>query len=129
MSHFTRIKTQLNDLEAVEAAVEGLGYPYARNAFVRGYAGNTTQAELVCSPGREYDIGFVQSSGAEISVVADWWGVGKDSGLKQDVFLKSLRQRYAHHLITKQFASQGFQLVQEHCATDQTVKLTFRRWR
>ena len=38
MSHFTTIKTQIRDVEALRMAVKELGLTLAENASARGYA-------------------------------------------------------------------------------------------
>lgn len=128
MSHFTRVKTQITDVEVLKHALSDLQYSYADNAIVRGYQGKTEKAELVVNPGGGYDIGFIKGQDGHFQIVADWWGVTKDNGLKEQAFLNPVMQRYAYHTVVEQVAKQGFQVVQETVGTDQTVKLTVRRW-
>lgn len=128
MSHFTRVKTQITDVEVLKRALSDLKYPYAENTLVRGYQGKKEQAELVVRPGGDYDIGFVKGQDGNFQIVADWWGVHKDNGLKEQAFLNPVMQRYAYHTVVEQVAKQGFSVVQESVGTDNTVKLTVRRW-
>jgi hypothetical protein len=39
MSHFTEIKTQIKDIEALRAACQELGFALIQNAEARGYRG------------------------------------------------------------------------------------------
>jgi len=41
MSHFTTIKTQIKDINALRAACTELGLPLLENAAARGYAAST----------------------------------------------------------------------------------------
>ena len=128
MSHFTRVKTQITNVDVLKRALSDLHYTYAEGAIVRGYQGKKEQAELVVQPGGDYDIGFVKAADGNYQIVADWWGVHKDNGLKEQAFLNPVMQRYAYHTVVEQVAKQGFSVVQESVGTDQTVKLTVRRW-
>ena len=128
MSHFTRVKTQITDVEVLKRALTDLKYPYAEDAVVRGYQGKSENAQVVVRPGGDYDIGFIEGEDGNYQVVADWWGVGKDAGLREQAFLNPVMQRYAYHKVVAQVAQQGFQVVQETVGADQTVKLTVRRW-
>ena len=129
MSHFTRVKTQITDVEVLKRALADLKHPYVENTIVRGYQGKNEQAELVVQPGGAYDIGFTRA-GADgaFHVVADWWGVEREAKLREKAFLEPVMQRYAYHKVVAEMAKQGFSVVQETVAADQTVKLTVRRW-
>lgn len=128
MSHFTRVKTQFTDLGVLKQTLTDLNYRVAETATVRGYQGATERAELVVRPGGNYDIGFVRGKDGHYQVVADWWGVERDAGLREQKFLEPVARRYAYHKVVQEVAKQGFQVVQETTAADQTVKLTVRRW-
>ena len=128
MSHFTRVKTQITDVEVLKRALADLNYAYGEDAVVRGYQGKKEHAEVVVRPGGDYDIGFIKGKDGNFQIVADWWGVTKDNGLKEQAFLNPVMQRYAYHTVVEQVAKQGFQVVQEAVGTDNTVKLTVRRW-
>jgi hypothetical protein len=59
MSHFSTIKTELRDRAALEAALSDLGLrPGAGPRPVRGYRGQTVEAELAIPQANGADIGF-----------------------------------------------------------------------
>lgn len=128
MSHFTRVSTQITDVGMLKRALTDLKYNFAEHTLVRGYQGKNEQAELVVQPGGSYDIGFVRNPDGNFHIVADWWGVEKDAKLRERTFLEPVMQRYAYHKVVDEVAKQGFQVVQETTGTDQTMKLTVRRW-
>lgn len=128
MSHFTRVKTQITDVEVLKRALSDLSYTYQEKTLVRGYQGKKEQAEVVVQPGGAYDIGFKQERDGAFHVVADWWGVEREAKLREKAFLEPVMQRYAYHKVVAEMAKQGFQVVQETVAADKTVKLTVRRW-
>ena len=122
MSHFTRIKTQLTNLDTVERALEDLGYRVEHAGSARGFAGQRAKADLVVQAG-QYDIGFTQRDG-QIEMVADLWGLELD----RDAFLKQLTQRYAYHTVKAQAAQQGWQNVEEEVQSDGSIRLVMQRW-
>ena len=109
-------------------ALADLNYKVAENATVRGYQGNTLKSEVVVQPGGKYDVGFDRTKEGAYQVVADWWGVQQDLGLSTKAFMDPVTQRYAYHKVVAEVAKQGFQVVTEQTAADQTLKVTVRRW-
>jgi hypothetical protein len=128
MSHFTRVKTKMTDVEVLCEALRDIGHEPHRGVVVRGYAGRSAPAEVVVRPGGAYDVGFARAPDGTLHVLADWWGVGRDTGLREETFLPPVLQRYAYRTVVKQAAAQGFRVVQEVVGADQGIKLTIRRW-
>ena len=128
MSHFTRVRTKITDREMLKRALGDLKHSFREDTIVRGYMGAKLKAEVVVAPGGDYDIGFERANDGNYQVVADWWGVSKDAGLSERDFLAPVTQRYAYHTVVEQVAKQGFQIVQEATGSDQTLKVTVRRW-
>ena len=59
MSHFTTVKTELRDRQALVEALSDLGHaPEVGALQVRGYRGQTVTAELAVCQGNGADIGF-----------------------------------------------------------------------
>ena len=56
MSHFTEIKTQIKDIEALHAACQELGLTLLQNAEARGYYENKTKGDYVIQLKGPYDI-------------------------------------------------------------------------
>ncbi len=118
MSHFVRIQTQIREKEMLTRALRDLHYQYqeGQNLVVRGYSGNRETAEVVVNTGSEYDIGF-QRKQEVYEVVADWWGVQKDTPIRQENFLQQLNQEYARNIILDQ-AEEDYLLVEEERVLD-----------
>jgi hypothetical protein len=129
MSHFTRVKTRMVDAEVLCQALRDLGHEPERHARVRGWEGKSAPADVVVRPGGAFDVGFERAEDGSLQVVADWWGVGRDTGLREATFLPPVLQRYAYHTVVSQAAAQGFHVVQETVGADKGIKLTIRRWR
>src|SRR5690606_7714101 len=106
MSHFTRVRTQLRDLDTVRRALEDLGFEVVENAPVRGYNGQQERADLVVQTGSEYNLGF-RREGQNVVMVADFWGLRID----REGFLNRVTQRYAYLTVLDQAQKQGWQSV------------------
>ena len=114
MSHFVKIRTQIREREHLVAALRDLHHQFqeGENLVVRGYAGNRERAEVVVSTGSEYDIGFRRQA-QEYEVVADWWGVEKDTPIRQQSFLQEVNRQYAYNLIQDQAREQDLIVEEE----------------
>jgi len=122
MSHFTRVRTQLRNIDTVKQALEALGYTVA-DGKIRGYQGQLENADLVVNTGSTYDIGF-RKEGEAIVMVADFWGLR----MNRDQFLKQISQKYAYLTILDQAQTQGWQSVTEEVQADGSIRLVMQRW-
>ncbi len=77
MSHFTRIKTVMTEIDVLETAAQSvLKWKTRRGGAVRGYRGNSVKAELVAvNPCANYDVGFERASDGSFSLVTDYYGL------------------------------------------------------
>ena len=123
MSHFTTIKVQIKNGEILHNCLQELGYKVERNIIVRGYRGDTTQAEYVIQQENGYDLGF-RRNGENYEIVADFWG----AKINQQQFVNSLTQKYAHKTLMATVQEQGFNLEEEEVLEDGTVRVVVGRW-
>ena len=126
MSHFSQVKTQIRSLEPLQQALTELGVNWkSGNAPMRGYQGDTANAEVVIEQDNGYDIGF-QWNGSEYALVSDmqfWqqpWTV--------ESFLQKVTQRYAIATVMGESQSQGFDLAEQQVREDGSVRLVLQRW-
>jgi len=128
MSHFSTVKTELRDRQALAAALGDLGHtPSEGSRPVRGYRGQTVTAELVVSQANGADIGFrlnPASGSYELVTDLELW--------KQPVpverFLAQLSQRYALRSILAASAEEGFQVSEQTNHLDGSIELVVTRW-
>jgi hypothetical protein len=129
MSHFTSVQTKLKDLVAVKQAVQDLGLTFVESeeeVNVRGYQGNLEKSKLVIRASKHYDIGLhLTQDGYEM--VADWWGIEMETGLKEEVWVERFKQRYAYNKVIKEIKSRGFTLEEEEDKAGE-IRLTVRKW-
>ena len=114
MSHFVRIRTQIREREHLLQALRDLHYQFqeGQGVVVRGWQGNRETADVVVNTGSNYDIGFRRQA-QDYEVVADWWGVEKDTQIRQHSFLEQVNQRYAYNLVKAQAREQNLIVEEE----------------
>jgi hypothetical protein len=127
MSHFSKIKTSLKDLNLLQKSLDDLGVAWDASLHtVKGYKDQNHFANLVITQTNNYDIGFTWN-GMEYQLVADlqfWqqpWSV--------ELFLDKVTQRYAYNSIIKATQDQGFQTIEETAQENGSIRLTLQRWR
>ena len=126
MSHSSNIKTQIRHLTSLKSALADLGIDWKPGpAIVRGYQGQTRQAEVVVEQENSYDVGF-SWNGEEYELVADlqyWQQPWTVQG-----FLSRVTQRYAYHTVVSETNKQGFQISEEQKNEDGSIRLVVQRW-
>ena len=120
MSHFTTIKTQIRDIEALRLASTELGLSLLQNANARGYSSNTIKGDYVIRLKGPYDIAVQKQKDSSFGFTSDLWGghveqeVGKNYG--------RLLQLYAVHKATKEARRKGH-FVSRSAKQDGSIKL------
>lgn len=128
MSHFSTVRTELRDRQALIEALADLGHPPLEGSQpVRGYRGQTVMADLKVPQAEGADIGFRwnEANGSyELVTDLELW--------KQPVpverFLARLSQRYALRTILTATAEEGFQVAEQTNQLDGSIELVVTRW-
>ncbi len=123
MSHFTTITVEIKNGDLLKQALEELGYPVKQNTLVRGYLGNTTNAEYVIPMPNAYDLGF-RKVGDRYELIADMWGVA----MNVEEFIGELNQQYATKTVLQSATQQGFAIEQQEVLEDGTIRIVIGRW-
>ncbi|WP_036482379.1 DUF1257 domain-containing protein [Myxosarcina sp. GI1] len=126
MSHFSNIKTKIRNLSSLKAALNDVGVNWKSGpAQVRGYQGQTRQAEVLIEQNNNYDVGF-SWNGSEYELVADlqYW----QQPLTVDGFLRQVTQRYAYHTVVNEASNQGFSISEQQQNKDGSLRLVVQRW-
>lgn len=120
MSHWTEIKTQIKDPEALRAAVAELGLTLEPNAMARGYNGNEVRAEFVIKCKGPYDIAVNKEPNGCYGFKTDWWQghVAREVGQN----FQKLIQLYGVHKATIEARRKGL-TVQRTLQANGSVKL------
>ncbi len=126
MSHFSKIKTQIRNLNSLKSALQDLEITWKPGPHpVRGYQGQTHTAEVAIEQDNDFDIGF-SWNGSEYELVADlqYW----QQPLSVEGFLSRVTQRYAYHTVVNESANQGFQVAEQQNQEDGSIRLVVQRW-
>jgi len=123
MSHFTTIKVKIKNGEILHQVLQELGYQVECNTKVRGYRGNTTEAEYVIRQKNGYDLGFRRTQ-ENYELVADFWG----AKINQQKFVNAINHNYAHKTLMATVQEQGFDVEEEETLADGTVRVVVGRW-
>ncbi len=121
MSHFTTIKTQIKDIEALKSACAEMGLTVLQNAEARGYYTNKIKGEFVIQLKGPYDIALQQQTDGSFGLTADLW----NGHVEQEVGpgYGKLLQLYAVHKAMKEARKKGH-LVTRSQKQDGSIKLT-----
>ena len=126
MSHFTKIKTKLYNLQTLKKSLSDLNLAWTSDITeVRGYKGQHHCAELVIKQENKHDIGF-KWNGSEYELVTDlmFWS----QPYSVDKFLNQVNQRYAYNSILDVSKKEGFNFTESENNNDGSVRLVLRRF-
>ncbi len=120
MSHFTTIKTQIKDIEALRSACAELGVPLLQNAEARGFVSNKQAGEYVVRLKGPYDIALNRQQDGSYGLTADLWQghVEREVGTGYGKLL----QLYAVHKAMREAKRKGH-LVKRTQQRDGAIKL------
>ena len=128
MSHFSTVKTELRQREPLLAALRDLGYsPEEGQRQVRGYQGQTVDAELSVPMGEGGDLGFrwnAKSGAFELVTDLDLW----KQTIPVERFLAKLTRRYALNTVLAASATEGFEVAEQRDCQDGSIELVVTRW-
>ena len=112
MSHFTEIKTQIKDIEALRSACQEMGLRLLQNTEARGYYENKTKGDFVVRLKGPYDIALNKQADGTFGLTADFYQghveqeVGKGYG--------KLLQLYGVHKATLEARKKGLSVLRRH---------------
>ena len=120
MSHFTEIKTQIKDMEALRLACQELGLNLLQDAEARGYYENKTKGDYVVQLKGPYDIALNKQADGTFGITSDLWNgyVEKEVGQKYGKLL----QLYGVHKATIEARKKGLSVLRRQ-KQDGSIKL------
>ena len=109
MSHFTTIKTQIKDLEALRSAVNELGLQLVPKTTARGFINQTVKGEFVIRLKGPYDIAVNRQPDATFGLTTDWW----DGHVEKEVGSNfgRLLQLYGVHKASMEARKKGWSVL------------------
>lgn len=127
MSHFTKIKTKLYNLETLKKSLSDLNIEWtSEEQEIRGYKEQRQNVELVVRQKNNYDLGF-KWNGAEYELITDlmFW----KQPYSIDKFLNHVNQRYAYNSIIEASEKQNFDFVKAENSKNGTMRVVLRRYK
>ena len=123
MSHFTKIQTQVKDIEALRTACAELGLELLDKAQARGFGDNCHPGDHVIRLRGPYDIALSRQPDGNYVLITDWWDghvekeVGKNFG--------RLLQLYGVHKATREARKRGLS-VQRKLLNNGNIRLSIQ---
>ncbi len=120
MSHFTTIKTEIKDIDALRSACEELSLPLLQNTDARGFYEQTLKGEFVIRLKGPYDIALNRQPDGTYALAADWW----DGHVEREVGpnFGRLLQLYGVHKASREAKRRGL-TVRRQPLGNGTIKL------
>jgi hypothetical protein len=112
MSHFTEIKTQIKDIDALRLACAELGLTLLQNADARGYYENRTKGDYVVQLKGPYDIALNKQADGTFGLTADLWQGHVEAEVGQGY--GKLLQPYGVHNATIEARKKGLSVLRRH---------------
>lgn len=131
MSHFTKVKTKIKNLEMLKQALQVIGLTFTEaeeneQVTVKGWENNNLEAQMSIDPGCSYGIAVNKvDDGYELN--ADWWAIETYTGKTQQEFLSTIEKQYAYETIMDKIKQQGYSVVTEEESKEQ-IRIVVRRW-
>ncbi|HBL10385.1 MAG TPA: hypothetical protein DD379_03040 [Cyanobacteria bacterium UBA11162] len=134
MSHFTSIKTQIKNVDALVKALADVGFNqvelHENDQHLYGYRGDVRPETAEVIIRRNYigsasnDIGFKrQEDGAFKAIISEY-----DRNKYSQDWLNSLTQRYGYHTLMATAPSEGFTIEEEETLGDGTIRVVVAKW-
>ena len=131
MSHYTRVRTKLNDATLLVAALNELGYPAAevhgQPQQLFGYQGDRRPERAEVIVRREHigsasnDIGFARQADGSFEAI------GFDAHRHDAHWLDRLTQSYGHAAALRFARDHGYEVLTDASESNGTRRLTLRR--
>jgi hypothetical protein len=120
MSHFTSIKTQIRDTQALHSACKEMGLTLLQNADARGFANQNKQGDYIIKLKGPYDIALTKSQDGSYELTTDWW----DGHVEKEVGpnFGKLLQLYGVHKATLEARKKGLSVLRR-AKQDGSIKL------
>ncbi|BAY24131.1 hypothetical protein NIES2100_39240 [Calothrix sp. NIES-2100] len=134
MSHFTSIKTQIKNTDALIKALADIGFKnveYHETAqHLYGYQGDVRPESAEVIIRKKYigsmsnDIGFQRQDNGEFKAIISEY----DRRKYDQPWLNKLMQRYGYHTLMASAQEQGFTIEEDEIMEDGTVRVVVARW-
>lgn len=132
MSHFTRVKTKINDLVRLKQVLKELDYDFLEagnnsSLVIKGWDKLTQNVQLEIKTGCSYSVGIILNEN-NFEFVADWWGLETYTGITQEDFINKITRKYAYDTVMDKIKEKGYSVVTEEIDDKQNIRILLRKW-
>lgn len=134
MSHFSKIKTNISNLNVLRQTIHQLGFHYQ----IISLATLDNLSKSSCNLFMPMDLIVYRSSLEKKPLFSFVWNTFEynlmidlqlwDLDMDVNYFVDKLSQRYAYNIILNQSIASGFQKIDEKMAADGSMQLTVQKW-
>jgi hypothetical protein len=133
MSHFTTVKTKIENLGRLKTVLTDLNLSYVEPSasvklLINGWNKSQEEVILKIKTGCKYDVGVIANENGSLDLVADWWGVETGTGISQEDFIGRITQKYAYSTIMEKIRAKGYDVVSEGTDENQSIRIVVRKW-
>nr|YP_009510346.1 hypothetical protein [Gracilaria caudata]YP_010196061.1 hypothetical protein LK014_pgp202 [Gracilaria caudata]AXI96019.1 hypothetical protein [Gracilaria caudata]UAD83458.1 hypothetical protein [Gracilaria caudata] len=128
MSHFSRIKTSITNLNILKKTLKDLNFEYSmEKQSLEDSNGNSEYIDMIIQKNDKNIMGFLWN-GKEYTFIADFdlWQHNYD--IYPENIIEKILQQYAINSITEVSHNEGFTTVNKQKLLDGSVKLIVQRW-
>nr|YP_009298006.1 hypothetical protein Plocam_108 [Plocamium cartilagineum]AOM67944.1 hypothetical protein Plocam_108 [Plocamium cartilagineum] len=126
MSHFSKIKTSIHNIEILQKTINDLGFEctYGKLLIKDSY-GNLQSINLLVQDNCKDILGFSWDNN-QYNIVADieLW----NQKMSFNVFVDKILQQYALNSVLNESLKAGFQQVKKQNQQDGSIKIIMQRW-
>ena len=124
MSHLTRVKTKLVDLDMLKLALADLDCQYEEGQNLKVAEVTSPILMKILFPGASKHVALIRDKDGTCSLAGDATVMGN---LNREGQIAQLSQRYAYHTVKSTLLKQGFLMDEETVGAKNEIRMTLRR--
>nr|WDA98826.1 DUF1257 domain-containing protein [Sciadococcus taiwanensis] len=126
MSHFSKIKTSLKNLETLQHSLTEIGVEWFSEFTCNNILPEAKEFIKIVIPQQNSQNITFEWNGKNYELVADlsFW----QQPLSVDAFIERVTQKYAYQTIITEAQKNGFNMIEESKEKDGTIHLVMNRW-
>nr|YP_009244549.1 hypothetical protein Gchil_141 [Agarophyton chilense]AMK96791.1 hypothetical protein Gchil_141 [Agarophyton chilense]ASP44686.1 hypothetical protein [Agarophyton chilense]UAD84279.1 hypothetical protein [Agarophyton chilense] len=128
MSHFSRIKTSITNVEVLQKTLQDLKFECSiGKSQLKDSNGNLEYVDIVAKKNNKNIIGFLWNR-TEYIFISDF-GLWQDyQNMYPENIIEKILQQYAINSIIRSSNTEGFKTIEKQKLTNGSIKLVLQRW-
>ena len=133
MSHFTKVKTKINNLNLLKQVLEDINIQFIESTAeqqisINCFNNEKIDVQMELKTGGKYSVGVVEAEDGTYEFVADWWGVEMYTELNEQQYTNKIIQKYAYNSVMDKVRAKGYDFVQEEVDDKNNIHVVLRKW-